>query len=50
MKDKIRRTIDMSCEHMVATPSKCKERLAKEINTLTYEHYMEFMEWMEEKP
>ena len=41
MEEQIKYILDMSCEHFVAMPSKCKQRAAKEITA----HVMEFIEW-----
>ena len=41
MEEQIKYILDMSCEHFVAMPSKCKQRAAKEITA----HFMEFIEW-----
>jgi len=42
MEEQIKYILDMSCEHFVAMPSKCKQRAAKEITA----HVMEFAEWL----
>ena len=40
MEEQIKYILDMSCEHFVAMPSKCKQRAAKEITA----HIFEFID------